>query len=129
MRVKIYRSDKDMVWLECTIAEAEMHIHPLLTNEQIVQSRNMIEEEQRQWLFGDEEDNSTHPHDVYEKKVIKYPACFNASRDLSRIEPAPVNLPFSPMWNAYNPYELIRERFFTDISDLKDQLKTKPLDT
>lgn len=97
MRVKLHRPDDSLFWLECTAAEAEINIYPLLSEKQIEISKDCIAQVIRNWKVGDEEDNSEHPHDIYSKKTIKYPACFNVDINLTKIEPAPAYLPFSHM--------------------------------
>jgi hypothetical protein len=119
MRVKLHIANESLLWLECTVEEAEKNIYPLLSEESIKISKDCIAEVMRKWKIGDEEDNSQHPHDIYSKKTIKYPSCFNIDVNLSRIEPAPAFLPYSHMWNAYCPYRLTEEICFSDFEDLK----------
>lgn len=125
MRVKLHRSDNSLLWLECTLAEAEVNVYPLLSEEQIKRSKDYIAHVLSDWKVGDVEDNSEHPHDIYAKKTIKYPACFNIDIDidLKKIEPAPAYLPYSHMWNGYNPYSLIEEICFDDFEDMKIRVR------
>lgn len=108
MRIKLYRPHEMWYWLECTETEAKK-IFPLLPDELVEKSKHYINEVKMNWKIGGKEIWEGHPHDVYSKKVIKYPACFNIDKDLKYIEPAPMTLPFSHMWNGYSPYELIDE--------------------
>jgi hypothetical protein len=119
MRVKLHKAKESLLWLECTVSEAENNIYPLLSGELIEISKNFITEVMRKWKVGDEEDYRQHPHDIYSKETIKYPACFNVDINLSRIEPAPAYLPYSHMWNGYCPYSLTDEICFDDFEDLK----------
>lgn len=86
-------------------------------------SKLYINDVKFKWTIGDEEVWEDHPHDVYCKKLIKYPACFHIDIDLKYIEPVPMTLPSSPMWNAYNPYELINEINFSKLEDIKNLVK------
>ena len=123
MRVKLHRENDSLLWLECTLAEAEVNIFPLLSVEQIELSKDCIAQVLSDWEVGDEEDNSKHPHDIYSKKIIKYPTCFNIDINLTKVEPAPAFLPFSHMWNGYSPYSLIEEICFNNFEDLKNKYK------
>jgi len=119
MRVKLHIANESLLWLECTVTEAEKNIYPLLSEEAIKISKDCIAEIMRKWEVGDEEDMSQHPHDIYSKKIIKYPACFSVDINLSRIEPAQAHLPYSHMWNGYNPYSLTEEICFSDLEDIQ----------
>lgn len=121
MRVKLQRTDNLLLWLECTVAEAEKNIYPLLSEKLITESKDFIEQIMEQWEVSDIEDNSVHPHDIYCKKTIKYPACFNIDINLTIIEPAPATLPFYHMWDGYCPYSLIDEICFNDFKELKQK--------
>ncbi|MEL7568940.1 MAG: hypothetical protein AAGU14_00085 [Eubacteriaceae bacterium] len=123
MRIKLYKPHEMIYWLECIEAEAENIIHPLLPNKLVEISKRHINKIKMDWKIGDEEVWEEHPHDVYCKKVIKYPACFHIDIELKHIEPAHMTLPFSPMWNAYNPYELINEINFSKLEDIKKLVK------
>ena len=122
MRIKLYRADKDHFWLECTVFEAENRIYPCLVNEEVIKSRFFIEQASRHWSFGNEDDNSEHPHDMYSKRTIKYPVCFSISRDFKTIIPFEVSYPYSPQWNAYCPFELIDELEVEELSELLQKI-------
>jgi len=119
MRVKLHIPKESILWLECTLDEAESIVYPLLSEEQIIVSKHCIAIILENWQVGDEEDNSKHPHDIYSKKTIKYPACFKVDFNLVEIEPTPANVPYSQMWNGYCPYELIDEINFSNFEELK----------
>lgn len=119
MRVKLHIPEESILWLECTLDEAENKVYPLMSEDQIDASKKCITTIMEMWEVGDEEDNSNHPHDIYSKKTIKYPACFKIDVNLTKIEPAPANVPYSHMWNGYCPYELIDEINFNNFEEFR----------
>lgn len=123
MRVKLHIPEESILWLECTIDEAISIVYPLLSEDQIVESKKHVAQIMKIWEVGYEEDNSKHPHDIYCKKTIKYPVCFNIHSNLTKIEPIPANVPYSHMWNGYCPYRLIDELNFKDLTELKSYIE------
>lgn len=123
MRVKLHIPEESILWLECTIDEATNIVYPLLSKDQIVESKKYVVQIMEGWKVGEEEDNSKHPHDIYCKKIIKYPVCFNIHGNLTKIEPLPANVPYSHMWNGYSPYELIDAMYFSDLTELSGYME------
>lgn len=92
----------DSYWIECTLEEAESKIFPYLSLDQ-------IEESKKNYRLTDKQSK-----DLQMEKDRLY---YLISKDLSSIISFPWYYPYSGQWNAYCPFEEIKE---VDIKNLKD---------
>ena len=95
----------DAFWVEATQTDAEIYIFPRLEPPAIAESRELA---------------------VQAKELTEYlgnparPFCFLVARDLSSIDPFPVDYPFSHMWNAYSPFESMPETAIASLDELQN---------
>ncbi len=94
----------DAFWVEATQEEAQSSVFPLLTAQQITESRRLAEQ------FGDV------------AKALGAPArafCYLVACDLSSVDPRPPHYPVHQLWNAYSPFRPIPETTIADLGDLR----------
>lgn len=92
----------DSFWVECTFEEAEKKIFPYLSPRQLEESRRNWEPRER---------------DAKDIQIETDRLCYLVSKDLKSIISFPWYYPYSGQWNAYCPFEEIRE---VEIKELKD---------
>lgn len=92
----------DSYWVECTYEEAEKWVFPYLSLEQLAESK-------RNWEPKDK--------DLKDIGFETDKLCFLISKDLRSIESFCWYYPYSGQWNAYCPFEEIKE---VEINELKD---------
>jgi hypothetical protein len=92
----------DSYWIECTSEEAESKIFPYLSLDQIEESKNNCKPTDKQ---------------SKDQQIEKDRLYYLISKDLSSIISFPWYYPYSGQWNAYCPFEEIKE---VEINDLMD---------
>lgn len=92
----------DSYWIECKLEEAESKIFPYLSLDQIEESKNNCKPTDKQ---------------SKDQQIEKDRLYYLISKDLSSINSFPWYYPYSGQWNAYCPFEEIKE---VEINDLMD---------
>jgi len=92
----------DSYWVECTLKEAEKYVFSYLSTDQIEESRSRWKPREK----GSKDEQ-------IEKDYLYY----LVSKDLQSIISFPWYYPYSGQWNAYCPFEEIKE---VEIKELKD---------
>jgi hypothetical protein len=113
MKVKLYcpkcgywdNKKIDYYWLECTREEAEKSVFPFLSPELKRQSKNYWEKS----VKGEVIDGVETDHLFY-----------LVSKDLTKILPSFWQVPYSPQWGNYNPFEEIPEIELTDLREIQN---------
>ncbi|MBD1925983.1 hypothetical protein H6F74_06750 [Trichocoleus sp. FACHB-90] len=91
-------------WVEATYEEAEKAIFPFLTPDAIKKSETYAKRGQK---IAAQIGSPPKPY------------CFLVAKDLSSIYPFHVHYPFSPMWNAYSPFEQFSESHIETLEQLR----------
>jgi hypothetical protein len=94
----------DAFWVEATKTEVEDAIFPYLQADAVEESRLLAD---KFYEIAKQFGNPTRP------------SCFLIARDLSTINPFPVNYPFHHMWNAYSPFESMPEKLIAQLQELR----------
>jgi hypothetical protein len=94
----------DAFRVEATSEEAEAAVFPLLKAGEVARSRTLAEGCRRS------AESLGCPPRAF---------CFLIARDLSTIDPFPVNYPFHPLWNAYSPFESMPARVVVHLEELR----------
>jgi hypothetical protein len=95
----------DSFWVEAAEQEAHEKLFPLLTPGQVAESKELSKRE---------------PEAPATLKPPPLPYCFLVARDLSSIDPHESSYPYHHMWNAYTPFEEIRERHIDNLHELRE---------
>lgn len=95
----------DSYWVECTYEEAERKIFPHLSSGQIEDSKkNWEPKEEGARDIGIDIDR----------------LCYLVSKDMQSIESFPWYYPYSGHWNAYCPFEAIKEIEIVELDELRN---------
>lgn len=95
----------DSYWIECTLQESEEKVFKYLSSEQ-------IEESKSNW----------DPRENYSKDIgIETDRlCYLVTKDLKSIMPSQWYYPYAGQWNAYCPFERIKEIEIQDLSEVSN---------
>ena len=94
----------DVLWVEATQAEAESHIFPRLSADDISQSRHLSK-------------STGHMTECMGSRP-DLTFCFLVSKDLSFIRPFPVHYPIHNLWNAYSPFKKMSDTNVKSLDEL-----------
>jgi len=96
----------DAIFLECSLEEAKEQLFNRLTEDQVNQCLRDYDPHPnpRQLEFGIETDK----------------ICFLITKDQEVLLPEPWYFPYAGQWNAYNPFQKIKEIEIYDIGELSD---------
>ena len=99
------QSGIDSYWVECTSQESEEKVFKYLSSAQIKESKRNWEPRKR---------NSK------DFKIETDRLCYLVSKDLKSIMSFPWYYPYSGQWNAYCPFERIKEIEIQDLSEVSN---------